>query len=119
MNKIDLTNDQRVNLDYLHEQTRDGRVRDRIKAVLLRSEGWTIAMISQALRLHESTITRHINDYLEKEKLKPENGGSTSYLSNIQTEEVVQHLIKKHINALIKSLIIFLISTKYVLVFLD
>ncbi len=82
-------------MDYVHEQTRDGRVRDRIKAVLLRSEGWTIAMISQALRLHESTITRHIDDYLEKEKLKPENGGSASYLSSIQTEEVVRHLMKK------------------------
>jgi transposase len=28
-------------------------------------------MISQALRLHETTIIRHINDYLKKEKLKP------------------------------------------------
>jgi transposase len=92
MKEIKLSNDQRVNLDYLHEQTRDGRVRDRIKAVLLRSEGWTTAMISQALRLHESTIIRHINDYIEKEKLQPENGGSTGYLSSVQTKEVIQHL---------------------------
>ena len=38
---------------------------DRIKAVLFRSEGWTLPMISQALRLHESTIIRHLNDYRE------------------------------------------------------
>jgi len=93
MKTFKLTNDQRVNLDFRHEQTRDGKVRDRIKAVLLRSEGWTTALIAQALRLHETTIIRHINDYIEKEKLKPENGGSTSYLSIEQTEEIVQHLM--------------------------
>ncbi len=49
MQRITLTNDQRVNLDHLHEQTRDDRIRDRTKAVLLCSEGWTTAMISQAL----------------------------------------------------------------------
>ena len=93
MKTFKLTNDQRVNLDFLHEQTRDGKVRDRIKVVLLRSEGWTTALIAQALRLHETTIIRHINDYIEKEKLKPENGGSTSYLSREQTEEIVLHLM--------------------------
>ena len=93
MQKITLSNDQRVNLEHLHANTRDSRVCDRIKAVLLRSENWSTPMIAQALRLHETTIVRHINDYLKKEKLKPENGGSTSYLSNTQTEEVVQHLM--------------------------
>jgi len=45
--------------------------------------------------LHEATIIRHINDYLEKEKLKPENGDSNSYLSTSQTDEIVQHLMVK------------------------
>lgn len=60
----------------MHDSTRDGRVRDRIKAVLLASEGWSSAMISQALRIHETTVVRHINDYLQSEKLKPENGAA-------------------------------------------
>ena len=90
MQKIILSNDQRVNLEALHASTRDGRIRDRIKAVLLR---WSTPMIAQALRLHETSIVRHINDYLKKEKLKPTNGGSTGYLSRIQTEDVVQHLM--------------------------
>ena len=46
-------------------------------------------MIAQALRLHETSIIRHIDDYLKKEKLKPENGGSSSYLSIVQTEDVI------------------------------
>jgi len=95
MQKITLSNEQRVNLEHLHANTRDSRTCDRIKAVLLRSENWSTPMIAQALRLHEATIVRHINDYLEKEKLKPENGGSTSYLSREQTEETIQHLMEK------------------------
>jgi len=93
MQKIILSNEQRVNLEYLHANTRDSRMCDRIKAVLLRSEGWSTPMIAQALRLHETSIIRHINDYLEKEKLKPKNGGSNGYLSTRQTEEVICHLM--------------------------
>ncbi len=92
MRKISLSKAQKIDLEYLHDKTKDGRIRDRIKAVLLRSEGWSTPMIAQALRLHETSIIRHINDYLEKEKLKPENGGSESYLSATQTEEVIIHL---------------------------
>lgn len=95
MKKIILTNQQKNHLESLHENTRDSRICDRLKAVLLRSEGWSTSNISQALRLHETTIIRHINDYLEKEKLKPENGGSYRYLSPKQEEQVVQHLTDK------------------------
>ncbi len=38
----------------MHDIERDSRVCDRIKAVLLASEGWSQTMISQALRIHES-----------------------------------------------------------------
>ncbi|KEY58184.1 hypothetical protein SRDD_29430 [Serratia sp. DD3] len=86
--KLILTPDQKQALETLHDQTRDGRVRDRIKAVLLTSEGWTTAMISQALRIHESTVRSHLADYTMSEKLKPENGGSQSRLSAEQTLEL-------------------------------
>ncbi|MGL1075938.1 IS630 family transposase, partial [Vibrio vulnificus] len=45
-----MTAQQKQQLEEMHDSTRDGRVRDRIKAVLLASEGWSQAMISQALR---------------------------------------------------------------------
>ena len=92
MNKIELTAEQKVDLEAFHDTTRDGRIRDRIKAVLLRSEGWSTAMIAQALRLHETTITRHIDDYISKNKLAPENGGSAPYLSQEQTADVIEHI---------------------------
>ncbi len=79
--KIILTPQQKQQLDEIHDSIRDGRIRDRIKAVLLASEGWSQTMISQALRIHESTVVRHLSEYVLYEKLKHENGGSQSRLS--------------------------------------
>ncbi|WP_193250723.1 helix-turn-helix domain-containing protein, partial [Vibrio navarrensis] len=93
--KIILTPQQKQQLEEMHDSTRDGRVRDRIKAVLLASEGWSQTMISQALRIHESTVARHLSDYVLSEKLKPENGGSQSRLSAEQTMQLIEHLSEK------------------------
>ncbi len=46
--KVTLTYKQKQERENQHDKTRDGRVRDCIKAVLLASEGWSTAMISQA-----------------------------------------------------------------------
>lgn len=73
--KITPTDAQKEALELMPDTTRDGRVHDRIKAVLA-SEGW----IAQALRIHESTVSRHLKDYCSEEKLAPENGGSESRL---------------------------------------
>ena len=49
-------------------------------------------MINQVLRLHETSIVRHIDDFVKKDKLKPENGGSVSCLTAEQTSQVVSHI---------------------------
>ncbi len=87
--KIVLTPQQKQQLEQLHDTERDRRVCDRIKAVLVASEGWSQVMISQALRIHESTVARHLSDYVLSEKLKPENGGSQSRLSVTQTMQLI------------------------------
>ena len=87
--KITLTPQQKLQLEQMHDIERDSRVCDRIKAVLLASEGWSQTMISQALRIHESTVARHLSDYVLSEKLKPENGGSQSKLSATQTMHLI------------------------------
>ena len=89
---IKLTPELKAALELRHSHVRDKRECDRIKAILLRSEGWEINMIAQALRLHESTITRHIHDFLNEQKLQPENGGSQSHLSEEQTKLLIEHL---------------------------
>ena len=91
MKRMHLTQQEKEELELRHAQCQDRKIGDRIKAVLLRSEGWTVPMISQALRLHESTIIRHLNDY-RAGKLNNESGGSRSDLSDSQTEELVAHL---------------------------
>lgn len=92
MPKFTLTPQQKTALESRHKTSRDARECDRIKAVLLRSEGWSITAIAQALRKSEFSIARHIDDYLKKEKLKPENGGSDSHLNDEQTEQLIEHI---------------------------
>lgn len=49
-------------------------------------------MIAQSQRIDETTVRRHLNDWLNEEKLKPENGGSQSHLSETQTAELIAYL---------------------------
>ncbi|EEH0273819.1 IS630 family transposase [Salmonella enterica] len=90
--KIELTAGQKAELELLHRACRDKRECDRIKAILLASEGWSTPMIAQALRLHETSVQRHISEYLNNGKLMPENGGSDSHLSKTQTAELTEYL---------------------------
>ena len=84
--KITLTPQQKQQLELMHDAERDRRVCDRIKAILLASEGWSQAMISQALRIHESTVAHHLSDYVFSEKLQPENLS----LNQIATPRVIR-----------------------------
>lgn len=89
---IELTTSEKEELESRHSKERDGRVRDRIKAVLLNAEGWTQKQIAQALRIRYETVQDHLNDYQKNKKLKPENGGSESHLTAQQTTELIEHL---------------------------
>jgi predicted ArsR family transcriptional regulator len=54
-----LSTAQKKALETQHRVESDGRVRDRIKVVLLKSEGWTNKAIGQALRIHPETVVQH------------------------------------------------------------
>ena len=90
--KTILTNTQKSDLEKRHKTERDGKVRDRIKAVLLHSEGWTQENIAQALRINPSTVWEHLNEYKNSEKLKIESGGSESKLGEAESKELQLHL---------------------------
>lgn len=90
-----LTETQKQELETHHRRERDKRVCDRIKAVLLKSEGWSNRAIAQALRVREETIRQHLSDWLSSEKLKPESGGSKSKLSVSQAVALEAHLKAK------------------------
>lgn len=92
MSTIVLTKDEMIALDLQHRVERDGRVRDRIKAVLLHVEGWSNLSIAQALRIRPETVADHLREYEDLQKLKPENGGSAGYLDAAKTESLLAHL---------------------------
>lgn len=90
--KIRLTKKEKQALELRHKVERDKYICDRIKAVLLRAENWSLDRISQALRLHKDTIRRHLGEYEEENKLSPANGGSEGKLKENQSEELIAHI---------------------------
>ena len=95
MNIKSISQEEKQELELRHRYEGDGRVRDRIKAVLLKSEGWENKAIAQALRIHEETVRQHLKDWAATKKLKPENGGSRSDLNEQQTQQLEAHIQEK------------------------
>jgi len=91
MEKI-LNSKEREKLITRHRKERDGRVRDRIKAVLAYDDGYSYSEIARILLLDDETIRRHIDDYLKEEKVFTANGGSNSKLSDLETQKIISHL---------------------------
>ena len=91
MKKIHLSQAEKAKFEHLHSIKRDGKERDRLKAILLASEGWSEAMIAQALRIHGKTVVRYLDDF-GGGKLKNESGGSAEHLTKGQAEELIAHL---------------------------
>lgn len=94
MSKL-LTVFERDNLIKLHRIERDGRIKDRIKSVLLRDQGWNWAKIATALFLDEETVRRYVRTFKQEGRLHPENGGSSSNLTQDQTSELISHIESK------------------------
>lgn len=76
-----LSDKERNQLKTQHKQERDGRVRDRIKAVLLHDKGWSPQQIAEALLISDQAVRNHLNEYETTNKLKPSSGGSEEKLS--------------------------------------
>ena len=60
MKRLYLEAEEKEALEQRHRDCVNRKEGDRIKAILLRSEGWTVPQISQALRLHQMTIIKHV-----------------------------------------------------------
>lgn len=90
--KTFLSPEQREALLKRHRAEKDGKVRDRIKCVLLSDKGWTYRAISEALFLDQETISTHVFEFKQKEKLRNNSGGSQSKLSAEQEASLTQHI---------------------------
>ena len=83
---------EREHLIQRHRKERDGRVRDRIKAVLAYDDGYSYSEIAKILLLDDETIRRHVDDYARENKLSVTNGGSESKLTNDESLQLINHL---------------------------
>lgn len=100
-----LSSSARIELLARHRRERDGRIKDRIKVILLRDDGWSYASIAEALFLSDEGVRQQIQDYMESDgkKLVPENGGSKSFLNQEQTQRLVTHL-ESHLYATVSDI---------------
>lgn len=87
-----LDQSEREYLESQHKCERDGRVRDRIKAVLLYDKGWSYRKIAEALFITPEAARQHTLDYETTQKLLPRNGGSSGKLNKAQTKFLSEHL---------------------------
>jgi transposase len=91
-----LTAEERHQLLVRHKGERDGRIKDRIKAVLLRDDGLSYGEIARVLFLTDEGVRQQVADYLQRNgKLEPENGGSTARLTVAQADQLETHLNEK------------------------
>jgi transposase len=91
-----LNAEERKDLLVRHRRERDGRVRDRIKAVLLRDDGMSYGEIARVVFLSDEGVRQQIDDFLKQNgKLQPDNGGSEARLSEEQAKKLEAHLEEK------------------------
>ena len=89
---MNLTKEKINELKDRHKKERDKRICDRIKAVLLINKGYTYQQVAEILLLDDETMRRHVQEYLEYEKLKSNSKGSESKLNQEQTTELIKYL---------------------------
>ncbi len=87
-----LTETERNQLKLQHKRERDGRIRDRIKALILYDEGWSPKKIATVLLISDEAVRNHIEEYQTSKKLRLKSGGSTEKLSADQSQKLEAHL---------------------------
>ena len=105
-----LTDSETTQLKAQHKQERDGRVRDRIKAVLLYDKDWSPQEISETLLISDQAVRNHIEDYKTSNKLKPENGGSEEKLSEEHSAQLEMH-VQNHTYLYVKEIATYVQAT--------
>ena len=101
-----LDQSEREYLESQHKSERDGRVRDRIKAVLLYNKGWSYRRIAEALFITPEAARQHTLDYEGARRLSPKNGGSFSKLNKAQSQ-MLEDYLQQHTYTYAKDIVAF------------
>jgi transposase len=93
MDKDFLTKEEQIDLRRQHRSEKDGKARDRIKAVLLSNKGWTCDEIAEVLFIDDWTVRDHINAYKKTKKLANEHStGRPSKFTKEQEADLLAHI---------------------------
>ena len=111
MLEIKLNPEKVHELKAQHKKEQNGRNRDRIKAVLLINAGYSYERTAEILLLDDSTIRRHIEEYLASKKLLNNNKGSKSKLNKVQANQLITYL-QTNVFMDVKPIIAYIV-TKY------
>jgi transposase len=87
-----LTKQQKEELITRHKGERDRRICDRIKAVIMYDEGYSVEEISKVLLLSDEAIRKHLRDYQKHSKLHTNNGGGFAKLDESSQQKLSKHL---------------------------
>jgi transposase len=95
MHKLTLRSEQIAKLKIVHRRTKKKRDADRIKAIVLLSQGWTFVQVAQALLIDEETIRNYLKCYKAKGVkglLKNNFKGTESKLSKKELRQLDKRL---------------------------
>ena len=90
--EVNLTVEEKQELELQHKKERDRKKAYRMNVVLLRSEGWSQRKIAEALRISEDAVYDYLKAYIESKRLSPLNTGSNSNLNSAWQKTPQLHL---------------------------
>lgn len=100
--KINLTEIEKNHLKELHKKLRDQRNCDRIKAIILLSENYTIIEVAKILLIDRNTITRWVEKYnnrtLFSDWLEDKYKDYSGKIDSDQEEKVINYVTANIIN---------------------
>lgn len=102
-----LANEEQIELRKLHKKEKDKHIADKIKAVILLGEGYSLKEAAKILLLDETTIRRYHTEYKKngvKDLLKVNYKGRLSKL-NLEEEERLKDYLRKNILPAIKEVV--------------
>ena len=94
--EIEITKEEKATLKRIHRSLRDGKKRDRIKAILLLSEGYSSTEISRILLIDNDTVTNWKKRFDIREDfdswLQDEYKVYEGKLTNQEEKELVEYI---------------------------
>ena len=96
---LNLSPEKKLQLEQRARKTRDKDESKRLCVILSRSEGVSYELIAQVQRISVETVRRYLVEYEKENKIDHDpKGGGESKLTDKQSQELSDHLVKNYQN---------------------